>query len=150
MRSNDFSAGPPQAKAECFFLGCNRYTSPLRMLGQLRQWPPVARALKKHPGYLWHRSYYQFPLGIGLMVGFQDRDSLMDFARTPAHRKIMTWLVGGGDKAPAKGGFIRILDAEEWGYTNGVYRATGELGMIRNFSPIGDEDEGPPTAGGSA
>lgn len=146
MRSNDFSAGPPQAQAECFFLGCNRYNSPLAMLGQLREWWPVVKALKRHPGYLWHRSYYQFPLGIGLMVGFRDRDSLMEFARTPEHHKIMHWLVGG-DKAPAKGGFIRILDAAEWGYTNGIYRVDGELGMIENFSPVRDEEQGPTTAG---
>ncbi|MGP6172681.1 hypothetical protein [Corynebacterium sp. A21] len=147
MRSKDFSAGPPQAQAECFFLGCNRYRGPLAMLGQLRQWPPVAKALKAHPGYLWHRSYYQFPFGIGLMVGFRDRDSLMDFARTPEHHQIMDWLVGG-ESTPAKGGFIRILDAREWGYTNGVYRADGQLGMIEHFSPIGEEDQGPATGGG--
>lgn len=148
MRSNDFSAGPPQARATSFFLGCNRYRTPLSMLGQLTQWPPVARALRKHPGYLWHRSYYQFPFGIGLMVGFRDRESLLDFARTPEHRKIMDWLVGG-EKTPAKGGFIRLLTAEEWGYTNGCYRADGELGMIENFTPIGEEETGPSTARGA-
>lgn len=139
MRSNDFSAGPPQARAESFFLGANRYRSPLSMAGQVRRWPAVARALKDHPGYLWHRSYYEFPMGIGLFVAFDSRDSLLAFARTPEHHEIMKWLVGG-DSAHARAGFIRILSAEEWGYTNGAFRAEdGLTGLIDEFTPLSDE-----------
>lgn len=141
MRSNDFTAGPPQAQAESFFLGMNRYRSPLAMAGQLRRWPKVAKALKAHPGYLWHRSYFEPPNGIGLMVAFESRDSLLAFARTPEHHEIMKWLVAGGDDAPARGGFIRILSAEEWGYTNGIFRAEdGRSGLIDAFTALSDED----------
>ncbi|WP_101652091.1 hypothetical protein [Brevibacterium ihuae] len=146
MRTNDFSAGPPQARAESIFLGCNRYRSPLAMLGQLRRWPALARALRRAPGYRWHRSYYEFPDRIGLVVAFATRDDLMRFARTPEHRTIMHWLVGDGDSSPARGGFIRILAAEEWGYTNGEFRAEDSaLGLIDTFSPLTEETAGSPS-----
>ncbi|WP_453985797.1 hypothetical protein [Brevibacterium casei] len=140
MRSNDFSLAPPQAQAGAYFLGANRYRSPLHMLGQLRRWPPLAKALRRAPGYLWHRSYYEFPDRIGLFVAFATRDDLMRFARTPEHVTIMRWLIGDGESSPARGGFIRILTADEWGYTNGEFRAEdGRLGMIENFTPTSEE-----------
>ncbi|QQB12982.1 hypothetical protein [Brevibacterium casei] len=140
MRSNDFSLAPPQARAESFFLGANRYRNPLSMLGQVRRWPKLAKALRRAPGYLWHRSYYEFPDRIGLLVAFATRDDLMRFARTPEHVEIMHWLVGAGDSSPARGGFIRLLDAEEWGYTNGEFRAEDRrLGMIETFTPTSEE-----------
>ena len=88
MRSNDFSQAPPQARAEAFFLGANRYRNPLAMVGQLRRWPRVAKGLKAAPGYLWHRSYFEFPDRIGLMVAFATHDDLLAYARTPEHREI--------------------------------------------------------------
>lgn len=140
MRSNDFSKAPPQARAEAFFLGSNRYRNPLAMAGQLRRWPRVAKSLKQAPGYLWHRSYFEFPDRIGLMVAFTTYDDLIRYARTPEHVEIMKWLIGSGDSSPAKGGFIRILTAEEWGYTNGEYRAEdGRLGMIDRFTKLDSE-----------
>lgn len=153
MRTNDFSRALPQGRAESLFLGCNRYRSPWAMLGQVRRWPKLARALKRAPGYLWHRSYYEFPDRIGLVVAFATRDDLMRFARTPEHREIMDWLVGaepgpteGGRNAPALGGFIRILAAEEWGYSNGIYRAEdGTLGMVDRFTAVDGETTGPAT-----
>lgn len=140
MRSKDFSLTPPQGRAEAVFLGANRYRNPLAMLGQVRRWPKVAKGLKVAPGYLWHRSYFEFPDRIGLMVAFATRDDLMKYARTPEHREIMKWLIGGGEKAPARGGFIRIFGAEEWGYTNGEFRAEdAQLGMIDSFTAVSDE-----------
>ncbi|MGO2861856.1 MAG: hypothetical protein ACTIC1_11915 [Brevibacterium sp.] len=140
MRSNDFSQAPPQARAEAVFLGANRYRNPVVMLGQLRRWPRLAKALRRSPGYLWHRSYYEFPDRIGLFVAFATRDDLMRFARTPEHVEIMEWLVGKGETSPARGGFIRILSAEEWGYTNGEFRAEdGRLGMIDEFTKLSSE-----------
>ena len=140
MRSNDFSKAPPQARAEVVFLGANRYRNPVVMIGQLRRWPKLAKALRRAPGYLWHRSYYEFPDRIGLIVAFTTRDDLMKYARTPEHVEIMKWLVGNGENSPAKGGFIRILTAEEWGYTNGEFRAEGSrLGMIDSFTKLSSE-----------
>ncbi len=148
MRSNDFSQAPPQARAEVFFLGANRYRSPLAMLGQIRRWPKVARALRTAPGYLWHRSYFEVPDRIGLMVAFASQDDLMRYARTPEHREIMKWLVGSGERSPARGGFIRILRAEEWGYTNGEFRAEdGRLGMIDEFTKLSSEEPHPRSGG---
>ncbi|RBP62409.1 hypothetical protein DFO66_11575 [Brevibacterium sanguinis] len=149
MRSKDFSQAPPQARAEAVFLGANRYRSPLAMLAQVRRWPKVARSLKRAPGYLWHRSYVEFPDRIGLIVAFASYDDLMLYARTPEHREIMKWLVGG-EKAPARGGFIRILRADEWGYTNGEYRAEdSRLGMIDEFTRL-EADTRQVADGGSA
>ena len=118
----------------------NRYRNPLAMVGQLRRWPRVAKGLKAAPGYLWHRSYFEFPDRIGLMVAFTTHDDLLAYARTPEHREIMKWLVGSGKDSPARGGFIRILTAEEWGYTNGEFRAEdGRLGMIDEFTKLSSE-----------
>lgn len=148
MRTTDFSAGPPQARAGAFFLGCNMYHSPVGMIRQLFRWPKVAAALRAFPGYLWHRSYYHFPLGIGLIVGFDDHEALKAFARTPEHREIMHWLVGTDEpgRAPVKGGFIRILTAEEFGYANGPWHVDGQLRMIDTFAPLPDEATPPSTA----
>lgn len=140
MKSKDFSQAPPQARAAVYFLGANKYRNPLVMVGQMRRWPKLAKGLRRAPGYLWHRSYYEFPDRIGLIVAFSTRDDLMKYARTPEHVEIMKWLVGSGDKSPAKGGFIRILNAEEWGYTNGEFRAEdGRLGMIDSFTKLSSE-----------
>ncbi|MFB9777356.1 antibiotic biosynthesis monooxygenase family protein [Brevibacterium otitidis] len=150
MRTTDFSATPPQGRAGSVFLGCNEYRSPWAMVEQLRRWPKLARALKRAPGYLWHRSYYEFPKRIGLIVVFESQDDLMRFARTHEHHEIMHWLVGRGDESPARGGFIRILTAEEWGYTNGIFRAEdGRTGMIDRFTQLAGETdaEAPPTSG---
>lgn len=143
MRSANFSATPPQGQGNALFLGCNEYRSVLAMAEQLRRWPKLVAALKRAPGYLWHRSYYEFPKRIGLVVVFQSRDDLMRFARTQEHHEIMHWLVGKGDQSPAKGGFIRIYQADESGYTNGIFRAEdGRTGMIDRFSPVVGETPG--------
>lgn len=150
MRTTDFSHTPPQGRAGSVFLGCNEYRSLTAIAGQLRRWPKLARALKRAPGYLWHRSYYEFPKRIGLIVAFETQDDLMRFARTHEHHEIMRWLVGRGDVSPARGGFIRILTAEDWGYTNGIFRAEdASTGMIDRFSPVAGETaaEAPATVG---
>ncbi|MGQ7788557.1 hypothetical protein [Nesterenkonia sp. K-15-9-6] len=145
MRTRDFSAcRAPQARTGALFLGCNEYRSPRAFLEQLVTWGPLAKALKNAPGYLWHRSYYEFPLRIGLVVCFESRESLMAFAKAPEHHAIMHWLVGTSPetgtgsadpaKAPVVGGFIRILEVEEVGYVNGTWRAEGdELRMVENW-----------------
>ena len=74
------------------------------------------------------------------MVAFATHDDLLAYARTPEHREIMKWLVGSGKDSPARGGFIRILTADEWGYTNGEFRAEdGHLGMIDEFTKLSTE-----------
>lgn len=146
MRTRDFSAAPPQGQGNALFLGCNEYKSVWVMADQVRRWAKLARALKRVPGYLWHRSYYEFPKRIGLVVVFQSREDLMRFARTQEHHEIMHWLVGKGDNSPAKGGFIRIHEANEWGYSNGIFRAEdGRTGMIDHFTEVGDEATAPST-----
>lgn len=157
MRTRDFSAcEPPQAQVGSMFLGQNEYRSPQAMAGQLLRWPPLARRLKASPGYLWHRSYFRFPRGIGLIVCFDSRESLMEFAKTPEHHAIMHWLVGTDEdseshsadpsRAPAKAGFIRILQAESVGYANGAWRADRpDLQMVRRWEDQRPQDLPPGT-----
>ncbi|GAB3193208.1 hypothetical protein [Nesterenkonia suensis] len=155
MRTRDFSAcRAPQARTGALFLGCNEYRTPKAFAEQLITWAPLARALKNAPGYLWHRSYYEFPLRIGLVVCFDSRQSLMAFAKAPEHQAIMHWLVGTSPEtgtrsanptqAPVAGGFIRILQAEDVGYVNGTWRADGEeLRMVERWQDQRPGDRSP-------
>lgn len=146
MRTTDFSAAPPQGRAGAFFFSCNYYHSPLGMVRQVIRWPKLSARLRATPGYLWHRSYYQFPLGIGLLVGFDTQESLKEFARTPEHVELMHWLLPEDpDQEVAKGGFIRILVPQEHGYTNGNCNAQGRMSMIRRFAPLAGESDPPAT-----
>ncbi|MDO5668733.1 MAG: hypothetical protein Q4G50_01890 [Corynebacterium sp.] len=144
MRTTDFSHAPPQGRAGSFFLGCNLYHSPVGMIRQVIRWPRILKALNDSPGYLWHRSYYHFPFGIGLMVGFESTEDLKLFARTPEHHEIMHWLV---DSGTVKGGFIRILTPHEHGYANGSCSPEGQTTLIDTFAPLEGEIEPVSTAG---
>jgi hypothetical protein len=45
----------------------------------------------------------------------------------------------------ATGGYIRLYNAEPGGYTNGVWRAEGEvMRHLGTFTPLSSEDAGPP------
>lgn len=136
------------------FLGQNEYRSLKDLLTQLRLWPPLAKRLRQAPGYLWHRSYFQFPLRIGLVVAFTSRESLMEFAKTDEHRAIMHWLVGTDqhsgsqpadpDATPVLGGFIRILQAEEVGYANGTWSAESQNLQVLDHWDKQSRQESPP------
>ncbi|WP_022871884.1 hypothetical protein [Nesterenkonia alba] len=155
MRTRDFSAcKAPQARAGAVFLGQNEYRTPKGFLQQLILWPPLARRLKQAPGYLWHLSYYRFPLRIGLVVAFETREQLYEFAKTDEHQAIMHWLVGTDensgtwpadpDSAPVLGGFIRTYTADEVGYANGTWRADrDELRMIERWESQRSADRPP-------
>lgn len=146
MRTRDFSAIPvPQGHTGAVFIGMNTYRRPWHLAEQVMMWAPLARRLKKAPGYLWHLSYFRFPMRIGLVVGFESREALMQFATTDEHHAIMHWLIGtdadsgarsaNPAKAPVKGGFIRILTADEVGYASGPWRADqDELELIRRWT----------------
>ena len=141
MRTADFSRGPRHARAEVVFIGANHYRSPLALLQQLAMWPRIVRELKASDGYLWHRSYWQFPLVIGLAVGFRDRSSLLRYARQDEHRRAMHWST---DEGHTNAGFIRMFNASPRGYANGVWRAEEpEMRHIERFTAVRDEAVGP-------
>lgn len=151
MRAHDFSGIPvPQGHTGAVFVGMNEYRRPWHLAEQVLVWLPLVRRLKKTPGYLWHLSYFRPPLRIGLVVGFESRDALLEFARTDEHHAIMHWLVGTDsesgarpadpDSAPVKAGFIRILEADPVGYVSGPWRADEDkLELIQHW---GARDDG--------
>ncbi|MEH0059673.1 hypothetical protein [Auritidibacter ignavus] len=125
------------------------------MIQQILVWPPLGRRLRNAPGYLWHRSYFEFPLRIGLVVAFESRSALMEFAKTDEHRAIMHWLVGtdehsghlpsGPTANPVVGGFIRILEADDIGYANGTWSAEhDQLQVLTEWSRPAPGETPPP------
>ena len=97
-------------------------------------------------GYRWHKTYYEWPLTLGTIAFFDDRDALLKFARSKEHRDLMCWLTDDGTKR-AKAGFIRIYDAEPRGLLRTVAGAAedGSIGHIPTFTPLArGRREGPP------
>jgi hypothetical protein len=138
MRTTDFSQAPPQAQASAMFLGATRYRSPLAIVAMGLDWIRLVRDMKRMRGYRWHKVYWQFPLTLGTIALFTDRDAMLLFARTRHHRKLMAWATDGTRNAT--GGFIRLYGAEAEGYSNGIWRAEGnEMGLDPAFTPLSSE-----------
>jgi hypothetical protein len=109
-----------------------------------RPWFRMLRVMKRMRGYRWHKVYYEWPLTLGTIAFFEDRDALLKFARSKEHRDLMCWLTDDGTKR-AQSGFIRLYAAEPEGYSNGRWRAEDDsMGHIPTFTPLGREVEGPP------
>ncbi|MFI7249383.1 DUF4188 domain-containing protein [Micromonospora chalcea] len=142
MRTRDFSRAPAQARAGAMFIGGTRYANPLVLLRLAPDWIRMVRDMRRMSGYCWHTVYWQFPLTLGTIAFFTDRDALLRFARTRHHRKLMMWLTDGNRNATA--GFIRLYTAAPDGYSNGAWRAEdGAMGHIERFTPLGAETTGP-------
>ena len=142
MRTRDFSRAPAQARAGAMFIGGTRYANPLVLLRMAPGWIRMVRDMRRMSGYCWHTVYWQFPLTLGTIAFFTDRDALLRFARTRHHRKLMMWLTDGTRNATA--GFIRLYTASPDGYSNGAWRAEdGAMGHIEQFTPLGAETTGP-------
>ncbi len=142
MRTRDFSRAPAQARAGAMFIGATRYSNPLVLLRLAPAWFRMVRDMRRMSGYCWHTVYWQFPLTLGTIAFFTDRDAMLRFARTRQHRRLMVWLTDGTRNATA--GFIRLYTAAPDGYSNGTWRAEGpEMGHIATFTPIGAESTGP-------
>ncbi|MFI5836188.1 DUF4188 domain-containing protein [Micromonospora sp. NPDC051300] len=142
MRTRDFSLAPAQARAGAMFIGGTRYASPLVLLRLAPDWFRMVRDMRRMSGYRWHTVYWQFPLTLGTIAFFADRDAMLRFARTRHHRRLMAWLTDGNRNATA--GFIRLYSADPDGYSNGAWRAEdGAMGHIEQFTPLGVETTGP-------
>jgi hypothetical protein len=144
MRTTDFTKAPPQAQATAMFVGATRYRSPRSVLAQTADYIRMVRDMKRMRGYLWHKVYWQFPLTLGTIAFFTDKDAMLRFARSRYHRKLMVWVTDGTRNAT--GGFIRLYAAEPDGYTNGIWRAEGDsMAHIDTFTPLRtDRDEAGP------
>ncbi|MEU6024265.1 DUF4188 domain-containing protein [Micromonospora sp. NPDC047134] len=142
MRTRDFSRAPAQARAGAMFIGATRYSNPLVLLRLAPAWIRMVRDMRRMSGYCWHTVYWQFPLTLGTIAFFTDREAMLRFARTREHRRLMVWLTDGTRNATA--GFIRLYTAAPDGYSNGTWRAEGpQMGHIATFTPIGAETTGP-------
>lgn len=148
MRTSDFGKAPPQGQATAMFVGATRYRSPLSILTLTFTWVRMVRDMKRMRGYCWHKVYWEFPLTLGTLAFFTDRDALLRFARSRHHRKLMVWVTDGTKNAT--GGYIRLYNAEPEGYSNGIWRAEGEtMGHIADFTPLTSEQTGPAVVRGS-
>lgn len=105
MRAHLSARGFDRLDAGVVFFGANRYRTPHSMLTQLRNWRRIVHDLQSSDGYLWHRSYWRFPLTIGLVVAFRDRVSLLRYARHEEHQTAMRWSTDGEH---VQAGFIRM------------------------------------------
>lgn len=146
MRTDDFSLAPRIAQAGAMFVGGTRYTSPLAWLRHARRYRAMIRQMKRFRGYCAHRTYWQPPWTLGTIAWFETMDDLMLFARTGLHRELMDWVV---DRRNATGGWIRVYGASPHGYSNGVWRAEGDvMANIEHFTPVRAETQGPPVRRG--
>lgn len=144
MRTTDFSAAPPLAQATAMFVGATRYRGLRSIIVLTKTWFRMVSQMKRMEGYCWHRVYWQFPFTLGTIAYFRDRDALLRFARSKYHRQLMCWITDHGTRN-ATGGYIRLYNAEESGYSNGIWRAEGDpMAHIETFTPLTRETEGPP------
>ncbi|MBK8730995.1 MAG: DUF4188 domain-containing protein [Tetrasphaera sp.] len=141
MRSADFSKAPRIAQAGAMFTGATRYNGIPAWITLSWTWHKLVKRMKAMPGYCWHTVYYEPPFTLGTIAYFDTRDDLLRIARSPEHRKLMQWITDGTKNA--KGGYIRLWVAEPDGYTNGIWRAEGNvMAHIETYSPIRG-DQGP-------
>ncbi|MDG4829311.1 DUF4188 domain-containing protein [Solwaraspora sp. WMMD1047] len=144
MRTTDFSATPPQGQATAMFVGATRYRGLRSIVTLMPRWFRMVRQMRRMSGYRWHTLYWQFPLTLGTIAFFSDRDAMLKFARSREHRELMCWLVDEGTNR-ATAGFIRLYTADEQGYANGVWRAEDSvLAHDERFAPLATETTGPP------
>ena len=142
MRTRDFSAAPLKAQATAMFVGGTRYSGLGALVRLAPSWVRFVRAMRRADGYCGHHVYWEPPLTLGTIALFRDRESLLRFARSDLHANLMTWLTDGRRNATA--GFIRLYDAQPSGYSNGQWRAEGDvMGHIPRFTPLPGEERGP-------
>ena len=142
MRTQDFSKAPKYAHGEAMFVGATRYKSPISWIRLMTKWNRLIKELKSTQGYCWHRVFYLPPFSLGTIAAFKNKDDLLRFARSNSHHNLIKWLFSSN--SIADGGFIRLYNAEENGYSNGIWRAEDEtFRPIENFTNLSNEDIGP-------
>ena len=97
------------AEAGAVFVGATRYTGPGAWLRLTARWLRLVRAMKRMPGYRYHRVYYEPPFTLGTLGFFATADDLLQFARTEEHRQLMSWVL---EERNARGGYIRLYLGE--------------------------------------
>ena len=147
MKTTDFSLAPRVGQATAMFVGATRYRNLMSVVKLLPSWFRMVRQMKRMKGYCRHFVYYEWPLTLGTIAFFEDRDSMLTFARSRHHRKLMVWATDGTRNA--KGGYIRLYAADLEGYSNGIWRAeANEMRHIERFTATSSESEGPSVSTG--
>lgn len=142
MRTKDFSKAPLIGQATAMFVGATSYKGIGSIFYLMTVWFKMVNQMQKMPGYCRHFVWYDFPLTLGTIAFFKDQDSLMRFARSKHHTELMLWVSDGTKNAD--GGFIRIYNAKEEGYSNGKWRAEENvMKIIERFTPVSNESNGP-------
>lgn len=146
MRTDDFSRAPAIGQAGAMVVGSTRITGSVAALGQLRRHRAMLAELQRASGYRAHRAYWQPPSTLGMVAWFDTVDDVARFARTGAHPALADWVDAGtlGESTRGEHDWVRVYQARESGYTNGVWRAEGNvMRNIETFTPVGREKVGP-------
>lgn len=139
MRTDDFSRAPRLAQAGAMFTGATRYNGIRAWLTLWATWRKLVRRMRQQPGYCWHTVYWERPFTLGTIAYFETREDLLEIARSPEHRRLMRWITDGTRNAT--GGYIRLFYADPHGYSNGIWRAEGNvMGHIETYSPLPGDD----------
>ncbi|WP_199424099.1 hypothetical protein [Actinotalea solisilvae] len=119
MRTSDFSLAPRQARADVVVV--------LERAGAARAWQRGARrAARGASGHRWDTAYRLRDGARGVIAWFTTADDAAAFLAT----------------RPTDGERHRALHAEPEGYTNGVWRAEGDvMAHVERFTPVTREVE---------
>ncbi len=118
--TRDFSNAPSQASANAVFYGGTQYSGIRSMIGLLRHWRRVRKAMQQADGYLGHHIWYRYPFTFGTFSFFASQRQMMEFAGGLRHQAAANWMYLPG---VSEGSFFRILSPERNGYTNGIWAA---------------------------
>ncbi|MEE6294641.1 DUF4188 domain-containing protein [Georgenia wangjunii] len=155
MRTDDFSLVPRIGQAQAMFVSGARLASPLAWLRHALRHRAAVAAMRKAPGHRGHRTYWQPPSTAGTIGWFATAEDLVRFARTGANPALAEWAATSSPGATSgvsagAAGWVRVYAAEATGYTNGVWRAEGDvMAHIERFTPVGRETVGPPVRRGA-
>lgn len=142
MRTADFSRAPRIAQGGAMLVSATPATGPIAWARHVARHRTVVRQLERHGGCCGHRTFWQPPWTVGTVAWFETMDALLRFARTGAHRELEDWALG---RPGTTGGWVRVYEAGPHGYSNGVWRAEGDvMATIEHFTPVRREEQGPP------
>lgn len=142
MRSDDFTRAPLLAQANAMVVVETAHGGVGRWLRGLWRHRRLVRMMRRTDGYLEHRIYWRPRWTTGAMAWFATVDDVRRFATRSGHPPLVSWARDTGRVAERD---VKVYQAAPHGYTNGVWRAEGDVfGLIERFSPVRDEVEGPP------
>lgn len=142
MRTTDFSLAPPLGQAGAMVVVAAPCRTPVAWARAVQRHRALTARLRRAPGYRAHRPVLS-AAGLGTIGWFATLADLEAFARTGAHPGLRAWVDGG--TGGVADGDVRVYTAAESGYTNGVWRAEGDvMAHIERFTALPHETQGPP------